>query len=134
VLISHRPIKQTIPARPTGLVSPVPFLPVFTKVTHLRLPISSGVSPAAQAACRYLRSPAVPREFNILALVKGKERYVFVYDDASRHALLDVFRDQAADPRLSFNWFDAAVLTEKARSQEQAPPAVEQPPRSRIPE
>jgi hypothetical protein len=67
----------------------------------------------------------VSREFNILALVKGKERYVFVYDDASRQPLLDVFRDQAADPRLSFNWFDAAVLTEKARAQQEASPPVE---------
>lgn len=57
------------------------------------------------------------REFNILALVKGEERYVFIYDDTSRAALLDAFRDQAADPNLSFSWFDAAVLTEKAKEQ-----------------
>jgi hypothetical protein len=59
----------------------------------------------------------VPRELNILALIKGHERYVFVYDDASRDLLLDTFRDQAADPRLSFSWFDAAVLTDKAHEQ-----------------
>ncbi len=57
------------------------------------------------------------REFNVLALVKGNERYVFVYDDDSRAELLNAFRDQAADPRLSFSWFDAAVLTDKAREQ-----------------
>jgi hypothetical protein len=62
----------------------------------------------------------VAQEFNILALVKGQERYIFVYDDDSRTPLLDAFRDQAADPRLSFSWFDAAVLTEKAREQEEA--------------
>jgi hypothetical protein len=62
----------------------------------------------------------VTREFNILALVKGRERYIFVYDDASRQQLLDVFRDQAADPRLSFSWFDAAVLADKVRAQENA--------------
>jgi hypothetical protein len=73
----------------------------------------------------------VPREFNILALLKGKERYVFVYDDASRLPLLDAFRDQAADPALSFSWFDAAVLTEKARAQEAAGGTPE-PLRSRI--
>jgi hypothetical protein len=60
-----------------------------------------------------------PRELNVLALLKGKERYVFIYDDKSRPALIDAFRDQAAEPRLSFNWFDAAVLTDRAR--EQAP-------------
>jgi hypothetical protein len=54
---------------------------------------------------------------NVLALIKGNERYVFVYDDDSRQPLLDAFRAHAADPELSFNWFDAAVLTEKAREQ-----------------
>ncbi len=59
----------------------------------------------------------VAREFNVLALIKGQERYIFVYDDDSRQPLIDTFRDQAADPQLSFSWFDAAVLTEKAREQ-----------------
>jgi hypothetical protein len=62
----------------------------------------------------------VRRELNILALIKGNERYVFIYDDDSRPAVIDAFRDQAADPRLSFSWFDAAVLTDKAREQARA--------------
>jgi hypothetical protein len=62
----------------------------------------------------------VGHEYNVLALIKGQERYVFVYDDASRPALIDIFRDCAADPRLSFSWFDAAVLTDKAREQAQS--------------
>jgi hypothetical protein len=57
------------------------------------------------------------RELNVLALIKGKERYVFVYDDDSRRQLIDTFREQAADPTLNLNWFDAAVLAEKARQQ-----------------
>jgi hypothetical protein len=57
------------------------------------------------------------QEFNVLALVKGEEHYIFVYDDDSRQPLVDALRDNAADPRLSFNWFDAAVLTQKAREQ-----------------
>jgi len=67
----------------------------------------------------------VRREFNILALIKGNERYVYIYDDESRQPLIDAFRDQAADPRLSFSWFDAALLTQKAREQavqQSAPP------------
>ena len=69
------------------------------------------------------------REFNVLALLKGQERYVFVYDDVSRDALLDAFRDLAADPAAAFNWFDAAVLTDKAREQGRAAAAEEPPPR-----
>lgn len=60
------------------------------------------------------------REYNVLALIKGTERYVYVYDDASRDQLINAFRDQAADPGLALSWFDAAVLTEKAREQERA--------------
>lgn len=56
-------------------------------------------------------------ELSILALIKGRERYVYVYDDDSRERLLDAVRDQAASPHLSLNWFDAAVLTKRARQQ-----------------
>jgi hypothetical protein len=59
----------------------------------------------------------VRREYNVLALIKGAERYVYVYDDASRSDLLDAFRAQAANAELSLTWFDVAVLTRKAREQ-----------------
>ena len=72
------------------------------------------------------------REFNVLALVKGNERYVYIYDDESQQALIDAFRDQAADPRLTFTWFDAAVLTDKARQQARANQLPTARPRSRI--
>jgi len=72
------------------------------------------------------------RELNVLALIKGDERYVFIYDDASRAQLIDFFRDQAADPALNFNWFDAAVLTDKARQQACSAPEMTSSPRSRI--
>ncbi len=73
------------------------------------------------------------QEFNVLALIKGQERYLYVYDDASRARLIDAFRDQAADPAMNFTWFDAAVLTDKARQQALAN-AQERPasPHSRI--
>jgi len=74
----------------------------------------------------------VAREFNVLALVKGKERYVFVYDDASRRELVDSFRDQAADPGLSFSWYDAAIMTEKAREQAATIPDSPTAARSRL--
>ena len=74
----------------------------------------------------------MPREFNILALIKGKERYVFVYDDDSRAQLIDALRDQAADPGLTLSWFDAAVLTEKAREQALANLTQEKPARNRM--
>lgn len=67
------------------------------------------------------------QEFNVLALVKGVERYVYVYDDASRKSLLACLQAQAADPALSLNWFDAAVLTRKARAQAAGQPEATKP-------
>lgn len=59
----------------------------------------------------------VQHELSVLALVKGGERFIFVYDDVSREKLIDAIRDQAADPEVALSWFDAAVLTERARQQ-----------------
>jgi hypothetical protein len=59
-------------------------------------------------------------EVNVLALIKGQEHYIFVYDDASRGQLIDNFRDLAASPDVNLSWFDAMVLTTKAREQEHA--------------
>jgi hypothetical protein len=70
----------------------------------------------------------VSQEYNVLALIKGDERYVYLYDDVSRAALIESFHLQAADPNLSLNWFDAAVLTKKAEEQGAAA-AQEQRPR-----
>jgi hypothetical protein len=76
---------------------------------------------------------AVRQELNVLALFKGDQRHIYVYDDDSRQLLIDAFRDQAANPSLAFTWFDAAVMTEKAREQAQASQAPSEPPsRSRI--
>ena len=56
-------------------------------------------------------------DLNVLALFKGDERFIFVYDDASRTEVVAAIRDAAADAGTAFNWFDAAVLTERAKQQ-----------------
>ncbi|MCA9134016.1 MAG: hypothetical protein KDA45_12705 [Planctomycetales bacterium] len=55
------------------------------------------------------------KEINVLALVKGEERYVFMYDDANRVETLRMLGRYAADPQLSFSWYDAAVMSKKIR-------------------
>lgn len=57
----------------------------------------------------------MPREMNILALAKGEERYVFLYDDESTSTLLDVFDRFALNPDLAFSDGDAAILSQKVR-------------------
>jgi hypothetical protein len=61
----------------------------------------------------------MPQDINVLALVKGTERYVFLYDDASRAETLRVLGRFASNPDLSFTWYDAAVLSQKVRQESQ---------------
>jgi hypothetical protein len=49
--------------------------------------------------------------------VKGAERYVFLYDDASRAETLRTLGRYASNPELSFTWYDAAVLSQKIRQE-----------------
>jgi len=57
----------------------------------------------------------VTQDINVLALVKGLERYVFLYDDSNRAETLRTLGRYASDPDLSFTWYDAAVLSQKVR-------------------
>ena len=59
------------------------------------------------------------QDINVLALVKGSERYVFLYDDANRAEALRVLGRYASNPELSFTWYDAAVLSQKIRQESQ---------------
>ena len=55
------------------------------------------------------------REINVLALVKGEERFIFLFDDVNRDETLRQLARYAADPELDFSWYDAAMLSRKIR-------------------
>lgn len=55
------------------------------------------------------------QDINVLALVKGEEQYIFLYNDENRVEMLRTLGRYAADPQLSFTWYDAAVLSKKVR-------------------
>ena len=57
------------------------------------------------------------QDINVLALVKGEERYVFLYDDSSRAETLRTLGRFASNPELSMTWYDAAVLSQKVRKE-----------------
>jgi len=59
----------------------------------------------------------VNRDINVLALIKGTERYIFLYDDESRAETLRTLGRFASNPELSFTWYDAAVLSQKIRQE-----------------
>ena len=55
------------------------------------------------------------QDINVLALVKGSERYIFLFDDDNRAETLRTLGRYASNPELSFTWYDAAVLSQKLR-------------------
>ena len=55
------------------------------------------------------------QDINVLALVKGEERYIFLFDDANRSEALRTLGRFASNPELSFSWYDAAVLSQRIR-------------------
>ena len=56
-------------------------------------------------------------DVNVLALVKGNERYLFLYEDSQQADALRALGRHASNPELSFTWYDAAVLSKRIRSE-----------------
>ena len=65
------------------------------------------------------------QDINVLALVKGEERYIFLFDDEHRSEALRTLGRFASNPELSFSWYDAAVLSQRVR---QTPPEASMTP------
>jgi hypothetical protein len=55
------------------------------------------------------------REMNVLAISKGKECYIFLYDGQSHRSLIRQLFRFAANKELSFTWSDASELCKAAR-------------------
>ena len=59
----------------------------------------------------------VEKDIKVIALVKGEERYVFLYNEKNRAETLRLLGRYASNPELSFTWYDAAVLSQKIRQE-----------------
>jgi hypothetical protein len=79
--------------------------------------LSQQPSAPPPARCR-METRQVNDDINVLALIKGKERYIFLYDDSQRAETLRMLGRHASNPELSFSWYDAAVLSQKIRQEE----------------
>lgn len=55
------------------------------------------------------------KDVNVLTLVRGGERWIWVYDDDRKSEVLHTLGRFAADQALSFTWYDAAVVSHKMR-------------------
>ncbi len=56
------------------------------------------------------------QDINVVALVKGEERYIFLFNDSQKGETLRTLGRYASDSSLSFSWYDAAVLSQKVRN------------------
>lgn len=56
-------------------------------------------------------------EVNVLVMVKGREKYIYVYDEVSLPELFEAFGRHAADPQMNLSWFDAGVLRRRSAEQ-----------------
>jgi hypothetical protein len=70
---------------------------------------------AGKPGCSLRRRIPVTQDINVLALVKGEERYIFLYDDGHKSEALRTLGRFASNPELSFSWYDAAVLSQRIR-------------------
>jgi len=61
------------------------------------------------------RGHFVSQEVNVLALTKGSERYIFLFNEEHRADTFRAFARYASDPELSFSWYDAAIMSRKIR-------------------
>ena len=75
----------------------------------------------------------VTKDINVLALVKGKERYIFLFDDDNRAEALRTLGRYASNSELSFTWYDAAVLSQKIRQTSPKSKSTISPPRFQLP-
>ena len=64
------------------------------------------------------------RSMNVLALIRDGHRYVFVYEDNSVSEVLRRLSASARDPELDFTWYDAAILSQRARKMSEERQAV----------
>lgn len=71
----------------------------------------------------------VSNDINILALAKGEERYIFLYNDESRNETLRTLGRYASNSELSFSWYDAAVMSQKVRKNKNSIEEVPAAPR-----
>jgi hypothetical protein len=75
----------------------------------------------------------VTQDINVLALVKGEERYIFLFDDAHKSDALRTLGRFASNPDLSFTWYDAAVLSQRLRQTSEAETVGDAKPRFELP-
>lgn len=89
-------------------------------VQFVKFPNSTDLNPIDSTEISSCQgASAVSQDINVLALVKGKERYIFLYNESNQDKTLRMIGRFASNPELSFTWYDPAVLSQKVRQESQ---------------
>lgn len=59
-------------------------------------------------------------DVNVVGIHRGPETYLVLYTDAEARAAIHAVGLWADQPDLSFNWYDAAILSGKIRESKQS--------------
>lgn len=59
-------------------------------------------------------------DINIIAYVKGPQRFIWLYTDATREECLRRIGRTASNPEIDFTWWDAAQCSQKVLKQMEA--------------
>jgi len=72
-------------------------------------------------------------DVRVACIAKGAERYVYLWldDEPGRQAIVRVLGRHAADPELSFTWYDAARLCKSVREHPRHDVGEHEPPPDR---
>jgi len=55
-------------------------------------------------------------EIIVVALIKGEERFVFLFPEENRSEAIRAVGTMATNEDINFSWYDAAVLSQKINS------------------
>jgi len=88
------------------------------KVQQLTVPRKSAGLPE-NSGINTVDSDTMDKDIKVIALIKGEEQYVFLYNENNRAETLRLLGRYASNPELSFSWYDAAVLSQKIRQDNQ---------------
>lgn len=58
-------------------------------------------------------------DVNVLVYVKGDQKYIFTYYQSDASVVLRQLGRFASNPDLDFTWYDAAVLSQRIRTQKE---------------
>lgn len=54
----------------------------------------------------------------VMAMIKGQEKYLLLYEPAQANEAIRTLGRWASDPQLSFTWYDAAVATQEIQQRQ----------------